>query len=75
MTEEAEQRRPAHDDEQALYTLLQSDYNIDEAVRRKQLQTTPPSGKYQQREVSFPDLLIKVVVIYLLEREHTIDGA
>ncbi|XP_067928759.1 mesoderm induction early response protein 1-like [Watersipora subatra] len=31
------------DNEQALYTLLQSDFNIEEAVRRKQLQTAPPT--------------------------------
>ena len=34
-----------HDDEQALYTLLQSDFNVDEAVRRKKLQNIPPSGE------------------------------
>lgn len=34
------------DDEQALYVLLQSDYNVEEAIRRKQLQTTPPIGTH-----------------------------
>lgn len=34
----------ARDDEQALYTLLQSNFNVEEAVRRKKLQTTPPTG-------------------------------
>ena len=34
----------ARDDEQALYTLLQSDFNVEEALRRKKLQTTPPTG-------------------------------
>ena len=38
-------KRRVHDDEQALYTLLQSDFNVDEAVRRKKLQNIPPSGE------------------------------
>lgn len=41
-----EEAGSVHDDEQALYTLLQSDFNIDEAVRRKKLQNIPPSGKW-----------------------------
>ena len=38
-------KRRVQDDEQALYTLLQSDFNVDEAVRRKKLQNIPPSGE------------------------------
>lgn len=44
MSVENNSKNKVRDDEQALYTLLQSDFNVDEAVRRKKLQTTPPSG-------------------------------
>ena len=33
-----------HDDEQALYTLIQSDFNAEEALRRRKLQAIPSSS-------------------------------
>ena len=41
----------ARDNEVALYTLLQSDFNVEEAVRRKQLQTTPPTGTHSDKPI------------------------
>ena len=52
-------RLPVHDDEQALYLLQQCGHNMDEALRRRRMQSVSSTGKTTQRYRPIPATLKK----------------